>query len=157
VATGPVRELREISVRELIEIWVRELRVLGRNWLLAFPQNRLRGVVFGLIGCSVGGHVVARTQLKAPRGNVGIKRFLKATLISSFFEDAIYERMQAAEMARAQTVRRKSGGRNLVTARLIPPPYLAQRLSPKSKPATPPIELFPFVDPKPWLELVHRK
>jgi hypothetical protein len=45
----------------------------------------------------------------------------------SFFEDAAYERMQVAEMARAQAVRRKSGGRISVTARLLSAPYLAQR------------------------------
>jgi hypothetical protein len=33
--------------------------------------------------------------------------------------------MQAAEMAWAHAVRQKSGGRILITARLIPLPYLA--------------------------------
>jgi hypothetical protein len=57
---------------------------------------------------------VFRTLLKAPPGqapekhlnqaflpqkNIRIERFPRATLVSSYFEDAAYERMQAAEMA----------------------------------------------------------
>jgi hypothetical protein len=46
---------------------------------------------------------------------------LQATLVSCFYKDATYECLQAAEMARPQAVRRKSGGRILVTDRLISP------------------------------------
>jgi hypothetical protein len=47
-----------------------------------------------------------------PRRNVWIKRFLRATLVSSYFEDTAYERMQAEEMARAQAVWRKKRREN---------------------------------------------
>jgi hypothetical protein len=82
------------------------------------------------------------TLWPAPLGQALGKRlnehFPRATLILSFFEDAVYERMQVVEMARAQAVWQKSGGRISVTTRLIPPPYLAQLSPPNSKPAIPP-------------------
>jgi hypothetical protein len=78
--------------------------ILGRDWLLEFSRNRPCGVVFGPIGCAIEGHVVARTLLKAPPGhmlreNVRIERLSRATPVSSFFKDAAYEQMHAAELA----------------------------------------------------------
>jgi hypothetical protein len=65
--------------------------------------------------------------------------------------------MQAAEMSRAQAVWRKSGRRISVTARSSGP-LLSSALTAKIQTRHfPQIELVPFGDLKPWLDLVQRQ
>jgi hypothetical protein len=57
-------------------------------------------------------------------------------------------------MARAQDVWRKSGGRISVTARSFGPLYSSVLTAEIQTHHFPQIKLVPFVDPKPWLDLV---
>jgi hypothetical protein len=75
----------------------------------------------------------------------------------SYFEDAAYERMQAAEMARAQAVWRKSSGRILVTDRSSGPLFSSALTAEIQTRHFPQIELVPFGDLKPWLDLTQRQ
>jgi hypothetical protein len=65
--------------------------------------------------------------------------------------------MQAAEMARAQAVWRKSGGRISVTARSSGPLFSSALTAEIQTRHFPQIELVPFEDLKPWLDLSQRQ
>jgi hypothetical protein len=97
------------------------------------------------------------TLLKAPLGQAPEKRpnraFPRATLLSSYFENAAYMRMQAAEMARDQAVWRKSSVRISVTARSFSPLFSLALAAEIQTRHFPQIELVPFGDLKPWLDL----
>jgi hypothetical protein len=92
-----------------------------------------------------------------PRKNVRIERFPRATLLSSYFENAEYARMQAAEMARAHAVWQKSGGRISVTARSSGPLFSSALTAEIQTHHFPQIELVPFEDLKLWLDLAQRQ
>jgi hypothetical protein len=92
-----------------------------------------------------------------PQRNVRIKRFPRVTLVASYFEDAVYERMQAAELERAQVMWRKSGGRISVTARSSGPLFSLALTAEIQTRYFPQIELVPFVYLKPWLDLAQRQ
>jgi hypothetical protein len=65
--------------------------------------------------------------------------------------------MQAAEMARAQAMWQKSGERILVTARSSGPLFSSALTAEIQTRHFPQIELVPFGDLKPWLDLAQRQ
>jgi hypothetical protein len=65
--------------------------------------------------------------------------------------------MQAAEMARVQAVWRKSGGKISVTARFYGPLFSSALTTEIQTRHFPQIELIPFGDLKPWLDLAKRQ
>jgi hypothetical protein len=65
--------------------------------------------------------------------------------------------MQAAEMARAQAVWQKSGGRILVIAHSSAPLFSSALTAEIQTRHFPQIELIPFGDLKPWLDRALRQ
>jgi hypothetical protein len=65
--------------------------------------------------------------------------------------------MQATKMARAQALWRKSGGRISVTARSSDPLFSSALTAEIQTRHFPQIELVPFKDLKPWLDLAQRQ